>query len=83
MKADELNSFVEDFIEYFQDYIKNAQELYQSPKPEPILEEIKNIVHSIYQDCLMLGLDNLSNFFQAYDEFLSKYGPKANPNVWK
>ena len=72
MKADELNSFVEDFIDYFQEYIKNAQELYQTPNPEKSLSEIQGIIHGLYQTCLMLQLDNLSNFFQAYDEFLSK-----------
>ena len=47
-------------------------ELREALKRDASLDEIKQIVHGLFQTCLMLGLDNLSNFFQAYDEFLSK-----------
>lgn len=72
MKSDELASFVEDFMEYFQEYIKYAQELYQASNPDKILHEIKDTIHGLYQTCLMLQLDNLSNFYHSFSEFLGK-----------
>ena len=82
MRSEELNLFVEDFISCFEDYIKAAKELYQVPDPSKTLSELKENIHSFKQTCLMLELDSLTNFFQSFEEFLSRVklgGPKKVP----
>lgn len=77
MRSEELSLFVEEFVNCFEDYIKNAKELYQAPDPHTTLTEIKDTIHSLKQVCLMLDLPNLTNFFQSYEEFLQRV--KLNP----
>ena len=82
MRSEELGLFVEEFVSCFEDYIKNAKELYQVNDPNGALSEIRNTIHSLKQTCLMLDLPNLTNFFQSYEEFLLKVklsGPKKIP----
>ena len=82
MRSEELSLFVEEFVSCFEDYIKNAKELYQAPDPKSIITEIRETIHSLKQTCLMLDLPNLTNFFQSYEEFLQRVklgGPKRIP----
>ena len=41
MRSEELNLFVEEFISFFEEYIKNAKELYQVPEPTKVLHELR------------------------------------------
>jgi chemotaxis protein histidine kinase CheA len=82
MRSEELNLFVEEFVSCFEDYIKGAKDLYNTSNPNGILGEIRSTIHSLKQTCLMLDLPNLTNFFQSYEEFLSRVklgGPKKVP----
>ncbi len=82
MRSEELSLFVEEFVSCFEEYIKSAKELYQSGDPNSTLTEIRSTIHSLKQTCLMLDLPNLTNFFQSYEEFLSRVrllGPKKIP----
>lgn len=72
MRSEELSLFVEEFISCFEEYIKNAKELYQVPDPVRVLNDLKNSIHSFKQTCLMLELASLTNFFQSFEEFLAK-----------
>ena len=72
MRSEELNLFVEEFISSFEEYIKNAKDLYQNPTPSKILDELKDVIHNFKQTCLILGLSSLTNFFQSYEEFLGR-----------
>ena len=81
MRSEELNLFVEEFISCFEEYIKNAKELY-GPDPAKVLTELKENIHAFKQTCLMLELSSLTNFFQSFEEFLSRVklgGPKKVP----
>ena len=82
MRSEELNLFVEEFISCFEEYIKSAKELYQVPDPNRVLTDLRSSIHSFKQTCLMLELSSLTNFFQSFEEFLSKVklgGPKKIP----
>ena len=82
MRSEELNLFVEEFISCFEEYIKSAKELYQVPDPTRVLTDLRGAIHSFKQTCLMLELSSLTNFFQSFEEFLSKVklgGPKKIP----
>lgn len=72
MRSEELTLFVEEFISTFEEYIKNAKELYATPDPNKVLSDLRDVIHNFKQTCLILGLSSLTNFFQSYEEFLAR-----------
>ena len=78
MESQYLDSFMEEFFENFELYVQSARDLYQSPSPQKELDKIKDSIHALRSICMMLNIDNLTNFFQAFEEFLSRVSIKNN-----
>ena len=72
MDEETYKLFIEDFNTVFDAYVINAQQIIKSPNPERELRDIKNSIHTLNADCSMLGIQNLADFFTAFEEVLNK-----------
>lgn len=72
MRADELKMFSEEFFECLELYVTHARDMFQSKTPQRHLDEIREVIHTMRATCMMLQITNLTNFFEAFEEFLGK-----------
>ena len=72
MEVQYLTSFQEEFFDQFELFVQSARDLYQSQNPNLELEKIKDSVHTLRSTCMMLNIDNLTDFFRAFEDLLGK-----------
>jgi len=72
MEVQYLTSFQEEFSDQFELFVQSARDLYQSQNPNVELEKIKDSVHTLRSTCMMLNIDNLTDFFRAFEDLLGK-----------
>jgi len=72
MEVQYLTSFQEEFFDQFELFVQGARDLYQSQNPNVELEKIKDSVHTLRSTCMMLNIDNLTDFFRAFEDLLGK-----------
>lgn len=81
MDSETYKLFIEDFNSVFDSYIINAQQIIKSSSPERELRDIKNSIHTLNADCSMLGIQNLADFFTAFEEVLNKVNLKNRKRI--
>lgn len=68
---------MEEFSNQFETFVQSARDLYQTSNPKREFDRIKESIHALHSTCLMLNIDNLVDFFRAFEEFLSKIAIKS------
>ncbi len=72
MEIQYLTSFQEEFFDQFELFVNSAKDLYQSNNPNLELKKIKKSIHTLRSTCMMLNIDNLTDFFRAFEDLLEK-----------
>ncbi|MHA2365031.1 MAG: hypothetical protein ACXAC7_13825 [Candidatus Hodarchaeales archaeon] len=77
MESQYLKGFVEEFVEQFEIFVQSARDLYQSRTPINELNKLRGVISQMRMTCMMLNIDNLFDFFKAFEEFLNKVNMKS------
>ena len=78
MDEELYQQFVEEFNSSYDVFMDNVQKIIHSKNPEKELRMIREVVHNMNLTTSMLGINNLNEFFAAFEKVLNKV--KLGPN---